>query len=91
MQYRLTRIDPMSAAKTLAAAYAVLGLLTGMLRFGLDSMDPDVLASSVDVVIYVITFAVGGFVGTLIASYMYNAGASWSKGIEISLDVPEQT
>ena len=88
MRYRLTRIEPMSAAKSLAATYAVLGLIGGFFAM-YSTPSPDTVSAIAVVVKTVLASAAGGFIGTLLMASAFNASASVFKGIEVRLEPPD--
>lgn len=66
MQCRLTRIDPVSAAKSLAGCYALLGLLGGFIQFAMRTSRPGGVADPGVVLLPTLDCAAAGFLATLL-------------------------
>lgn len=88
MQHRIVRISPFAAAKTLSAAYAVVGLVIGGLQaMGLNSRSRrENLTPATALLEPVVTLAIVGFLMTLVACAMYSVAATWTKSIELQLE-----
>jgi hypothetical protein len=92
----ITRLEPVSFAKVSAIVYAIFGLAFGGLftlialvrglapnPYGLTPMTPFVGVGAV--VILPILYGGFGFIGSLLAAWLYNVAAGWVGGIEIQV------
>jgi len=86
----LNRIGPLSAAKVVAVLYAIFGLIVGAVfsvaaLFRADGGGIAPLWGVAAVVVFPVLYAVGGFIMTLITTWLYNVVAGAVGGIELDL------
>ena len=95
MKKQLTHISPLRAGIVLAVLYGLLGLIFVPLTllvavFGSRSDGtPAVLSGAFVAILFPVLYAVGGFIGGIIAAAVYNVIAKWTGGLEFEVqDVP---
>ena len=92
----IKRIGPLSCAKIIATLYAILGLIIGCIfsaialagGFGSETSGAAGIGAMVGVgaiIIFPIVYGCLGFVGTLIAAWIYNVLAGFVGGIELDV------
>jgi hypothetical protein len=89
--HRIRRIAPLAAAKVAAIIYAVIGLIFFPFFLIISRLAPGGAGpwSSMGMgfaIILPICYAIFGFIGTLIATALYNAVAGWVGGIEVEVE-----
>ncbi|SCK15999.1 hypothetical protein [Vogesella sp. LIG4] len=86
MKKRLSKISPLQSAKTLAVLYFLISLPMLLIMVPVMLLVPgEHQPVGIMVVVLPLLYAVGGFIGTLIAAWLYNLAASWTGGIEITV------
>jgi hypothetical protein len=81
----LSRVDPASLAKVMAAFYAFVGLLVGVVLLLLSLVRDDGAGVAVAIAMIVL-YPVMGFVGSWISASILNGIARRWGGIELELD-----
>ena len=92
----ITRIGPVSLAKTAGVIYAVLGLIIGAIvslfaalgaAFANGAQGTGMAAFiGVGAVVFLpIVYGCLGFIGMLIFAWLYNAAAGWVGGVEVTI------
>ncbi|MBX3425584.1 MAG: hypothetical protein KF688_07895 [Pirellulales bacterium] len=86
MKKQLIHISPLRTGIVLGALYGLLALtfLPFLLIAIVFSDNPD-RAPNVFVVIFPVLYALGGFVGGVIAAALYNLVAKWTDGLEFEV------
>ncbi|MFC3531810.1 hypothetical protein ACFOLG_06380 [Vogesella facilis] len=86
MKKRLSKISPLQSAKTLAVLYFLISLPMLLIMVPVLLLAPGEHAPSGMMLIALpLLYAVLGFLGTLIAAWLYNLAAKWTGGIEITV------
>lgn len=97
---KIRRVGPLSVGTTLAAVYAVMGLLfvpiflvAGILgAFAEQAGSAEAVGAGIVLVLVAILLpiinGVMGFISGLIVGFIYNLVAGWTGGIEIELSAP---
>ena len=88
MIYRLTRVEPWSAGRTLAAVYVLLGLLTFV--FGVVTGDIDPAGFLTSLMFFGLLLPGIAFLGTALGCMVFNVAAKWSQGIMLDLEPPHE-
>lgn len=95
MKKQLTHISPLRAGIVLAVLYGLLGLIFVAFSqlaavFGSRSGGtPAVFGGAFFAILFPVLYAVGGFIGGIIAAAVYNLVAKWIGGLEFEVrDVP---
>jgi hypothetical protein len=98
MKKRLTNVNPLKLGITLAVVYGVISLIIAVPLFLIFSLFGAVGAargggqalpaifSGVFVIFLPIIYAVLGFIGGVIAAFIYNLVAKWTGGIEFTTE-----
>lgn len=90
----LKSVGPMSVGKNLGTMYAIAGFVFGLI-FSLVSLvglggsmhrGPGIFFGIGAVVILPVFYGLGGFVGGIIAAWIYNVISKWVGGIEMELE-----
>jgi len=96
MKKQLTHISPLRAGFVLGVLYGLLGLLfipffLLAAVFGTKSGGtPAAFGGVFLAVLFPVFYAVGGFIGGIIAAAIYNVVAKWTGGLEFEVqDVPQ--
>ena len=97
MKRRLTNVNPLKLGITLAVIYGVMSLIIAVLVFlvmtlagaagartGAQAL-PAVF-SGVFVIFLPVIYAVLGFIGGVIAAFIYNLVAKWTGGVEFTTE-----
>ena len=89
--HRIRRIAPLQAAKIAAVLYGVIGLIffpffLFISRFASAGVSPWASMGMGFAIVLPLCYAAFGFVGTLIATALYNAVAGWVGGIEVEVE-----
>ncbi len=88
---KLTRISPLGAGKIMCFIYFVIGVLAAMLMCIAAPLSPSGKpVSAVGVMVIVIAYPIGGFIGGVIGAALFNLASNCFGGMEISLSVEEQ-
>lgn len=82
---RITRVSPMSAAQVLALLYAIVGLIAAVFLGFANVMGVRGDFNMGVIAIIPVAYGIGGFLGGLMMSALYNVVASTVGGIEIDL------
>ncbi|WP_174874863.1 DUF3566 domain-containing protein [Vogesella oryzae] len=86
MKKRLSAIAPLQSAKTLAVLYFLISLPMLLIMVPLMLLVPgEHQPVGIMVVMIPLLYAVLGFIGTLIAAWLYNFAAKWTGGIEVTV------
>lgn len=94
MQVRLKKISPLPAAKVAAAIYGCLSLvfvpflLIGALASAVSGAEGSGIVAAMGIGMFIIipiAYVITGFLGTLLACWLYNLAAGWLGGIELEL------
>ena len=90
--HRIRRIAPLSAAKIAAVLYGVIGLIFVPFIMIISRFSPGEGTTPWSnmgmgfAIVLPLLYAAFGFVGTLIATALYNAVAGWVGGIEVEVE-----
>jgi hypothetical protein len=89
VKHTIRRFEPIPTARIIALLYGLIGVLLAPILFILGRMSPDGEGmGTVFIVLFPLLYAVIGFIGTLIATALYNLVAGWVGGIVVDLDAP---
>lgn len=88
MKIRVKKISPLQAGKMLAVTYALLSVVIVPFILLAALVGPKGSGSvSVGMAIAMpVTYILGGFIGGIIGSFLYNLVAGWLGGIEIEFE-----
>ena len=97
MKRRLTNVNPLKLGITLAVIYGVMSLiiavpvflfmsLAGAVGARTGAQALPVVFSGVFVIFLPVLYAVLGFIGGVIAAFIYNLVAKWTGGIEFTTE-----
>jgi hypothetical protein len=92
----IKRVGPVSCAKIAATLYAIFGLLIGGVfslvalagGFGSDTSEfagIGAIVGAAAIIVFPIFYGALGFVGTLVAAWLYNLAAGFVGGVEIEV------
>lgn len=89
--HRIRRIAPLQIAKIAAVLYGVIGLIFFPFFMLIAKLSPAGTSPWADMgmgflIVVPFAYAAFGFVGTLIATALYNAVAGWVGGIEVEVE-----
>ncbi len=86
MKKRLSRISPLQSAKTLAVLYFLISLpmllVMAMVFMLVPGQNPPLGGM---LLMLPLLYALAGFIGTLLAAWLYNLAAGWVGGIEVTI------
>lgn len=86
MKKRLTRIAPLRAGVVLGALYGLGGLIAAPILLLVAFLGSEGRAGGAALAVMIpIIYAVGGFLGGLIAAALYNLVAKWSGGLQFEV------
>ena len=86
MKYRLNRIDPWSAAKTMAAIYCIGGLAAFGFELATHQIDSDPQGLIYSLLAFSLLIPGVAFISTVFVCALFNFVAKRSGGIEINLE-----
>lgn len=81
MKKQIRRIAPFHAAKFTAVLYALLSFPIVVLL----ALSGDSQMSGMMILLFPVMYLIGGFVFTLLFTWLYNLVAGWVGGIELTL------
>jgi hypothetical protein len=91
MTMRISSIGVMQTAKTLAALYALIGIIIGIVAFFVFLFAPThsaggggILTAILALIVIPIFYAVIGFIAIAIAAWIYNVVAEKTGGVEFT-------
>ena len=91
----IRKITPLSAGKLLGALYAVLGLIAGAIFLiasvigvaaGGQNAVGGLVMGGLGILLMPLLYGAMGFVGGVVAAFLYNVGASIVGGIELEIE-----
>lgn len=88
MKKQLTHISPLRAGIVLGVLYGLLGLivvpifLLAAVAGAKTGGSPAAMGGAFMAIIFPVVYAIGGFIGGIIAAAVYNLVAKWTGGLE---------
>ena len=86
MNYRLTRVEPWSVGRTLAALFVILGLVSFVVGLATQKVDLDPAGLFTSLMAFGLLLPGIGFLSTALGCMAFNVAAKWSQGIVIDLE-----
>jgi hypothetical protein len=92
VRHTIRRFEPLPTAKMIGLLYGFIGLLLAPILFVVSRLTPEEEGGGfglVFILLFPVLYAVIGFVGTLLATWLYNLVAGWIGGIVVDLETAD--